>query len=112
MKLVSEGVQDVLTHLVAWECLGVTKFDPKILLRQIPLSDLSVISANIKKQGSALKEFVCVSMVGLEVLYKTGMLVGDWSYVRNDKKVSLTYEPVNFPKAHANLELLAIGAEA
>jgi hypothetical protein len=112
MKKVSDNVQDVFSQLVAWECLGMPEVDPKILLRQVSLGDLSIVSSNIKSQGSALKEFVCCSMVGLEILYRTGMLVGDWSFTRDGEKVRLSYEPMNFPRGTYDINLLSVGAHA
>ena len=95
-RIVSDATQKLFMQLVGWECFG-SEIDPKKLLRQVPIEDLKIVSANIKAQGSHMKNFACVSMVELELLFKLGMLQQDWSFSRKDDQVSLQYEPVSFP---------------
>lgn len=105
---VSDGSQELLMKLVAWECFGDTGIDPKRLLRAVPLSDLKAVSRNIKSNGAHLQSFACISMVELELLFKSGLLQGDWIYIRNGEHVSLTYEPVSFPQQTTAFELAGI----
>jgi hypothetical protein len=108
---VSEQTQDLFMHLVAWECFGATEIEPKLLLRQVPLADLKIVSANVKAQGTALRNFACVTMVELELLFKSGLLQGDWGYDRNGDRVSLQYEPVSYPPQEVSTPLTDISSE-
>jgi hypothetical protein len=91
MKLVSQGAEDVLVQLVAWELLGAEDVDPKRLLRTLPLPDLAIVQANINAQSDEVKQFVSVQMVELEMLYRRGFLSGDWSYKKESSCVHLNY---------------------
>lgn len=102
---VREAAQEVFVKLVAWECFGESDLDPKELLREVPLPDLHTVSKNIKELGSHLKNFACVSMVELELLFKSGMLLGDWEYQKDGERVHLAYEPISFPRQETNYEL-------
>lgn len=106
---VSDETQNLFMKLVAWECFGAQEYDPKDLLREVPLSDLRTVSRNIKSQGAEMKNFACVSMVELELLYKTGLLAGDWHYTRRGDKVNITYDTVACEKTTC-FELMDVGA--
>ena len=103
---VSDSSQELMMQLVAWECFGETEIDPKELLREVPLTDLQAVSRNIKDNGSHLQAFACVSMVELELLFKSGLLQGDWIYTRSGDRVSITYEPVSFPKQSTDFTMV------
>lgn len=96
-RIVSDVSQQLFCKLVAWECFGA-ELDPKELLREVPLEDLKKVSANIKAEGAHLKTFTCVSMVELELLFKSGLLTADWNYLRDGDRVTLSYEPISYPK--------------
>lgn len=89
MSQVSPAAQDVFVDLVKWEMLGFD-LDPKALLRQVPLGDLSIVKSNIDKNGiSGLT--ATESLVEAEILYRTGKLVEDWSYEKKDESFRLHY---------------------
>lgn len=93
MREVSQAGEDVLMQLIAWEMFGRDDLDPKRLLRQLSLADLSLVQCNINESAREVKKFVSVQMVELELLYRRGFLVGDWTFERMDECVSLTFDP-------------------
>ena len=54
-------------------------------------ADLSVIQANINDRPET-KEYVSVQMVELELLYRRGFLVSDWSFKRTNTNVAIHFE--------------------
>jgi hypothetical protein len=90
MREVSGQAEELLARLVAWEMLGAEEQDPKVLLRQLSLSDLSLVQANINDCPET-KEFVSVQMVELELLYRRGFLVEDWTYQREHECVRISF---------------------
>jgi hypothetical protein len=99
MKQVSEQAEEVLSQLVAWEMLGREDIDPKPLLRQVPLADLSIVLANIGQGGFPFDTSVSLRLVYLEHAYRTGKLEGDYELERKGSDVTLHIplkEPVKF----------------
>lgn len=99
MKEVSAAAEELLMQVVAWEMLGREDFDPKVLLRQVPLADLSVVEANIVEKIDGAKDFITIQMVELEMLYRQGRLIGDWSYSRCQTSVRLSFVKKDRPEA-------------
>lgn len=96
MQTVSEQASDVLAKLLAWE-MG-SDADPKVLLRQVPLADLSVILSNME-DGQLPVLSVSMRLVLLEHEYRTGNLGGDWEVERKGGDVFLAVplkKPVKF----------------
>lgn len=91
MVQVSAAAEDILMQLIAWE-MWDARVDPKNLLRQVPLADLSIIQGNISRQEEGVKKFASVQMVELELLYRNGLLIGDWSYRKDNTCVSLNFK--------------------
>ena len=97
MTHVTEPSQELFTKLVAWELLGVEDDDPKALLRQVPLSDLSLVAKNIQDIPDA-DQFVSTTMVSLELGYRLGKNT-DWSWEREGVTVHLGFklcQPISF----------------
>ena len=92
MRTVSDGAEDLLAKLVAWELLGRDDFDPKDLLRKVPLPDLILVQTNINDQSDEVKEFVCVRMLEAELLFRSGFLTTDWSFYRCGTCVNICYD--------------------
>jgi hypothetical protein len=90
MSTVSELSQDLFSDLVTWELLGDADIDPKTVLRQVPLSDLSVV------RSRKLPECVCTTLIDLEWQYRVGQ-VRDWTCTRCGDKVKITYDVVSPP---------------
>lgn len=100
MRQVSEESQDLVAQLVAWEMLGREDLDAKVLVRQIPLADLSLIVANMEDGG--IKSTV-LDLVTLELQYRLGQLDGDWNYERRGQNVSISVPmktPINYVSTH------------
>jgi hypothetical protein len=91
MREVSNEAELLLMQLVAWEMLGQEDVNPKVLLRQVSLADLSAVQRNINARPET-KEFVAVQMVELELLYRRGFLTEDWNYTRSDECVMIKFE--------------------
>ena len=68
----------------------MTDADPRELLRQISLADLSVVAANISsmRHGPTLS----TGLVQLELQYRRGELSGDWKCRRDSKGVLIEYD--------------------
>lgn len=86
-RKVSEEGQDLFGDLLAWELFDVD-LDPKILLRQASLQDLSLVQANALEIADRIPESIALGMVSLELSYRSGR-VADWSYERDGKEVKL-----------------------
>jgi hypothetical protein len=89
---ISPHGQDVVRLLVAWELLGAEDIDPKQLLREMAIDDLFLV-----RENSLLAEdedFLSIKMVGLEVMYRSGLLVGDWDVFQEGDLVTLSYTTV------------------
>jgi hypothetical protein len=97
MREVSGQAEELLVQLVAWEMLGAEEIDPKRLLRQLSLTDLSLVQANINDRPET-KEFVSAQMVEIEMLYRRGFLVEDWSYTRRHECVRIEFQTVASPR--------------
>jgi hypothetical protein len=93
MSEVSEAGQHLLTQLVAWEFFDRQDLDPRVLLRQASLADLSVVQENIRRSGLDESKFVSATLVGLELHYRLGHLGGDWDFKREGKDVTLLVRP-------------------
>lgn len=89
-RLVSEASVEILSELLAWE-LFENDVDPKILLRQVSLADLSVIAANIQDDPETYLPFACTALINLELKYRKGE-VRDWNLVRDGQHVHITSE--------------------
>lgn len=112
MRKVSELAQKLMAKLVSWEVLGA-KENPKLLLRETPFVDLSIISANVREEGQPLKNFIAVPMIETELLYRTGLLEEDWTFFQDGNNVVMTYKPVSFPVASVHMHTrVPVGAEA
>jgi hypothetical protein len=87
-----QETQDLLMQLVTWECLNNLLVDPKLILRQISLGDLSILHTNVTVGDTAsIERFVVVKMIKVELLYRMGKLKGDWTYLRLGEKINLRY---------------------
>lgn len=75
MSKVSAGTDELLTHLLAWELLGAA-FDPKVLLRQVPLPDLAIVLSNL--ESGPTPRSLSVDLIRAEHFYRTGKISGDW----------------------------------
>lgn len=90
MQRVSEQADEVLAQLIAWEMDLRAELDPKALLRQVPLADLSVVLSNIGEGGSILTDTsVSLRLVFLEHAYRLGHLGGDWEVEKKGLEVFL-----------------------
>lgn len=89
MACVSEGTGELFEQLLAWELFGRGDFDPKALLRQVPLPDLAVVLSNLGS-GPTPKS-VSVDLVKAEHLYRTGKLDGDWEIINHRRHVAVKY---------------------
>lgn len=106
---VSQEGEDVVVQLVAWETLGREE-DPKLLLRQVSLSDLSIL--HLLVQDEELKKFVFSRLVEVEMLYRVGKLESDWAVRRSGRCVRLSYESPQVGQQSIDLSLSMVGAEA
>jgi len=77
MHFVSEVAENLMFKLVAWEFLNRDDFDPKTLLRALPLADLKLIVGNMENMPNS-REFLSTQMVKVEMLYRLGQLKEDW----------------------------------
>lgn len=109
MRVVSGQAEELLVQLVAWEMLGAEEIDPKELLRKLSLADLSQVQSNINDRPET-KEFVSTQMVELEMLYRRGFLVEDWSYTRRHECVRIKFQTVASPSHPAVREVTAARA--
>lgn len=104
MQRVSEQADEALAQLIAWE-LGA-ELDPKVLLRQVPLADLSVVLANVGEVGCVLTDTsVALRLVFLEHSYRIGQLGGDWNVEKKGHEVYLTI-PMAAPIKMVKFDLL------
>jgi hypothetical protein len=87
---VSEAGEELMVLLVAWEMLGRADLDPHQILREVDLEDLEAVHLNISIDPKT-RCFVCCEMVELEMLYRRGLLQGDWSMRRQDAEVQLNF---------------------
>jgi hypothetical protein len=86
--------EDLLMQLVTWECLDNQSVCPKLALRQLSLPALSVAYVNIENWDANIESrFAVAKMVKVEMMYRMGKLVGDWTYLRLEKKINLRYTP-------------------
>lgn len=103
MQFVSEVGERLMFKLISWELLGREDFDPKALLRALPLADLDILVKNI---GPENEGFLSTGMVKAEMLYRLGRIRGDWAVSRDGAQYTL--EPMKFH----SLNLKWVGAEA
>lgn len=77
-----------------WECLE-GEGDPKLILRQVSLPELSVLVVNIDhgegRLVPTLDKFVVVQMIKVEMMYRKGLVDGDWTFLRLGNKINLRY---------------------
>jgi hypothetical protein len=87
---VSERTEELVTQLVAWELFGIEEVNPKNLLRQVSLADLTELRTNLGAHEQS-EESISALLVEVEVLYRHGHLVGDWEAIREGEKLTLKY---------------------
>lgn len=104
MQKVSEQAEEALAQLIAWE-LGA-ELDPKALLRQVPLADLSVVLSNVGEEDAVLADTsVSLRLVFMEHEYRLGHLGGDWDVEKKGLEVYLKI-PMKTPIKMVRLHLL------
>ena len=92
MSELNPQVEEVVTKLVAWEVFDRSDFDPKILLRSIPLPDLSILVSNIQSEKSPEEcQGAVISMIMLEHQYRLGHIV-DWTVEIEEGFCNIRYE--------------------
>jgi hypothetical protein len=89
--VLSDSIQDLLADLVMWECLDKQEVNPKLILRTVSLPELSILAANIDTGEDYLEKFVVVQMIKVELMYRKGLLKGDWTFLRCGQKINLRY---------------------
>lgn len=107
MAQVSEQAEDLLYDLMAWEFLGAD-LDPRVVLRQVSLADLCVVQSNLEKLQSL--ESATVTLLGIELAYRTGKLVGDWEFTQDGEHANVKAqlkEPLNFILLNFTTEAIA-----
>lgn len=85
----------MFSQLIAWEFFGRDDLNPHTILRALSLPDLCIVQTNVEKKVHNPKQYVCVEMLNLEVRYRTGLLIGDWSFTRTGDSVNLKYNLKN-----------------
>jgi len=103
MNYISEVGETLMFRLIAWELLGRKDFDPKVLLRALPLADLDLLTKNINIRDEG---FLSTQMIKVEMMYRLGRLREDWRV--GEDGVQYTLEPLRFH----NLSPTWVGAEA
>jgi hypothetical protein len=97
----SEEIESKLCDLVMWECMEATHVDPKFTLRTMELRDLSVLLKNVEepdefgRRSPRIDEFVVIKMVKVEMMYRTGRLKGDWTFLRLGDRINLRYSMIS-----------------
>jgi hypothetical protein len=95
MREVSEESQDLVEQLVAWELIkGREDLDVKLVIRQIPLADLSILAANISEGDPFSAGSAVARLVLLELHYRTGHMADDWNLERKGQDLLLTIHPL------------------
>jgi hypothetical protein len=90
MNVVSTGGEELMTLLVAWEMLGRDDLDPHKILRDVTEEDLETVRGNIRGVPET-KSFVSCELVELELMFRHGLLEGDWSLEREENEVRLNF---------------------
>ena len=90
MAKVSSGGEQLMVLLVAWEMLGRADLDPHAILRDVSTADLELVQTNICSAPET-RSFVSCELIEIELMYRRGLLMGDWSIRRSDDEVKLDF---------------------
>lgn len=94
MQIISEEGQDLISRLIMWEMLGQEDVDPKVLLRQMSLADLSILAENLSDEDAFAMGSASARLVLLEMHYRMGRLADDWDLQRDGKELTLVIKPL------------------
>jgi hypothetical protein len=64
-------------------------------MRDLSDRDLKSLWDNVKDVAPEMKTLVSYQVVELEMLYRQGLVDGDWSFSQEGSKVRLSYSPIN-----------------
>ena len=93
---VSTTGQGLMSKIIEWELLGATDpIDPHRIMRDLTDRDVKSLWDNIKDVTPEMKTLVSYQVVELEMLYRQGLIDGDWRCSQEGSKVRLSYSPID-----------------
>jgi len=93
---VSYRGQGLMSKIIEWELVGAdAPVDPHRIMRDLSDSDLKSLWDNVKNVMPEMKTLVSYQVVELEMLYRQGLVDGDWLCIQEGSKVRLSYRPID-----------------
>jgi hypothetical protein len=93
---VSTTGQYMMSKIIEWELLGAeAPINPHRIMRDLSDRDLKSLWDNVQDVAPAMKTLVSYQVVELEMLYRQGLIDGDWKFVQEGSRVRLSYSPID-----------------